>query len=195
MLPTVATAEVASAQETEVSTQETDVAAQETEVPTQVTEVAAQQTEVAVQETVVVIQVTAAATEVVEATIEPTLALPYNTDNYSIGGARAIEQNLSEDLPEPPEDHRWVLVLSTIFNRSAQPVTINSDNLWVLDDSGNTHFAVDFGDEDLVGLTIDAEGRYSGVALFAIPRGADWSVIQWCPLEPDCTQPMQTVIA
>lgn len=130
-------------------------------------------------------------------TVEPTTA-PFITAD----GAFYIAVSYAIDAPDqdsgdlPPTGTRWLIVTATLANRSDTPITINADDLEIIDSADNRYTAYPPDDNTqppLVTATLQAGEDILGLARFAVPFDGDLVALAWCP-GGNCDQPIQSPI-
>lgn len=139
-----------------------------------------------------------------EATPDETAAATEEAEIVSVseGGEYYIAVSYTVDPPEddevgaPPEGQRWIIVVATLANQGGETVTVEAEDLALLDTNGNRYLP-EPPDNDtqppMVGAEL-AEGEdVLGLARFAIPEDIVPTILEWCPTET-CETPLQSQI-
>ena len=121
--------------------------------------------------------------------------MPVSEDgNFSISVNNIDTEDLSEILPDPPEDFKWVGVDATLANEgSEEPIAVTINDLFLIDTDGNRYSPEEpdeFTSPPLVGETLEFQEFFRGFARFAIPEDAEPALLEWC-LDEECTEAIQ----
>lgn len=118
-------------------------------------------------------------------------------DAYYIAVSYALsEDTLSPDLPAPEPTNQWIMLTATLANQAGDPLTVEQDDLVLVDTRGNRYLPEapdEFTQPALVGTElVEGESIY-GQVLFSIPEDAypDW--LEWC-LDETCNEVIRSSI-
>ncbi|MBN1680761.1 MAG: hypothetical protein JW966_10740 [Anaerolineae bacterium] len=115
---------------------------------------------------------------------------------YTIAVSYALEDNLPENTPDPPDGFRWIVVVATLGNQTGDTVPVDQDSLALLD-RDNHRYSSELPDDNtqppLVGAALAPGESLLGLVRFAIPEGATADRLEWCP-GGNCDQPLHAII-
>lgn len=95
-----------------------------------------------------------------------------------------------------PEGHRWIMLTGTLANQSGPTVSVDTEDLTLLDAQGNRYEPgemVERVQPSLIGSTLEAEDSVYGFAIFAVPEDVEPNTVEWCP-GGQCDEPLRTPV-
>lgn len=139
-----------------------------------------------------------------EATPEETVAVTEEAEiisvseggEYYIAVSYTVDPAENEDVGEAPEGQQWLIVVATLSNQAGETVTVNPEDLALLDNNDN-RYPPEQPDNStqppMVGAELAEGESVLGLARFAIPENVIPTVLEWCP-GGTCETPLQSRI-